>query len=99
DGAVAKRLGDQRQADAGIAGRTFDDDAAGFEQPFLFSVTNDVERRSVLDGLAGIEEFRLAENGAAGRLGRALQLDQGRVADGVEDGRMETHGESASLNS
>ena len=32
DGAKAQRIGDQREADAGIARRAFDDDAAGLER-------------------------------------------------------------------
>ncbi len=92
DGAIAERLGDHRQPDAGIAGRAFDDDAARLQQSLLLGVADDVERGAILDRLAGVEELRLAENGAAGRLGGALELDQRRVADGFEDGGVEGHG-------
>jgi hypothetical protein len=42
-----------------------------------FGITDDVERGAVLDRLAGIEELRLAENGAAGRFRRALERISG----------------------
>ena len=40
----------------------------------------------------GIHEFGLAEDLAAGLLGGAAQADQGRVADGVDDGWLDVHG-------
>ena len=84
DGAVAERLGDQRQADAGIAGGALDDDAAGPEQALLLGVADDEQPGAVLDRLARIDEFGLAENLAAGLLGSAFQTDQRRVADRVD---------------
>lgn len=68
DGAITERLGDQRQPDAGIAGRALDDDAARTKQSLPLCVADDVERGAILDRLAGVQELRLAENGAAGRL-------------------------------
>ena len=81
DGAVAARIADQREADAGIAGGALDDDAAGLQQAALLGVLDDVERGAILDRAAGVEELGLAEDRAAGRLGGAPQLDQRRVAD------------------
>ena len=83
--AVAARLGDDRQPDAGVAGRPLDDDAAGLQKPALLGVADDEQRRAVLHRLAGIEELSLAEDGASGFLGRAFELDQRRVADRIDD--------------
>ena len=90
-GAIAERLGNQRQADAGIAGRSLDDDTAGAQEAAPLGVADDEQRRAILVRLAGIEALRLAEDGAAGRLGRALQPDERRVADCLENGWMECH--------
>ena len=43
--AVAERLGDDRQPDAGIAGRALDDHAAGPQQPLCLRVADDEQRR------------------------------------------------------
>ena len=82
--AVAERLGDQRQADAGIAGRALDDDAARPQQAPLLGVADDEQAGAILDRLAGVHEFGLAEDFAAGFLRGALQPDQRRVADRVD---------------
>ena len=84
-GAKAERVADQRQADAGVAGGAFDDHAARPQRALRHRVLDDEERGAVLDRLAGIHEFGLAEDGAAGRLGGALERDQRRVADGFDD--------------
>ena len=70
DGLEAQRIGHHRQADAGIAGRAFDDGAAGPERAARDGVPDDEQGGAVLDRLAGIEEFRLAQNFAAGLLRR-----------------------------
>jgi hypothetical protein len=85
DGAITQRLGDDRQADAGVAGGAFDDDAAGPEQAAPLRVADDEQAGAVLHRLAGIHEFGLAENLAAGFLGSAAQPDQRRVADRIDD--------------
>ena len=84
-------MADQGQADAGIAGRAFDDHAAGPQQAALLGVADDEQRGAVLDRLAGIHELGLAEDVAAGRLRRGLQPDQRRVADGVKNGTQGRH--------
>jgi hypothetical protein len=78
DGAVAQRLGDHGQADAGIAGGALDDDAAGPEQALLLGVADDEQPGAVLHRLAGIHELGLAEDLAAGRFGSLAQADQRR---------------------
>jgi hypothetical protein len=92
DAAVAERLRHQGKADAGIAGGAFDDRAAGLKLPLPLGGTDDPQRRAVLHGLARIQELRLAENLAAGRIRCALQPDQRRLSDEVDDGACNRHG-------
>src|SRR5439155_3106554 len=81
DGAVAARIADQRQADAGIAGRALDDDAAGLQQAAFLGVLDDVERGAILDRAPRVQELGLAEDHAPRDLRGAAQLDQRRVAE------------------
>ncbi len=91
DRAVAAGVADQRQADAGVAGGALDDDAAGLQEALLLGVLDDVERGAVLHRAAGVEEFGLAEDRAAGLLGGAAQLDQGRIADRADKTVADVH--------
>ena len=63
----------------------------GFRRPSLLGVLDDVERGAVLDRAAGIEELGLAEDRAAGLLGGAAQLDEGRVADRADKTVADVH--------
>ncbi len=92
-GAVAPRIGDQGQADAGIAGRTFDDDASGTKLALGLRILDDGQSRAILHRTARVEEFRLAQDAAAGGLGGCLQLDERRVADAVDKAGANVHGE------
>ena len=92
DGAIAERVGDERKADAGVAGGSLDDHPAGPERPALDRVLDDEQRGAILDRLARIHELGLAENGASGALGRMLELDQRRVADRLDDIVANLHG-------
>src|SRR5690606_30813234 len=83
--AIAPRVADEGEADAGIAGRAFDDEAAALDDRALLRVEHDVFRRAVLDRSAGVQELRLAEDRAAGELRRLAQLDQRRVAHGIDE--------------
>ena len=89
--AIAARIGDEREPDAGIAGGRLDHEPAGLEFAALLGFEDHLTAGAVLHRLAGIHEFGLAENGAAGQRGRALQLDQRRVADGVDDAVADVH--------
>ena len=82
----AQRVGDEREADAGVARRALDDRAAGLQRAAAHGVLHDGEPRPVLDRAARIHELRLAENRAAGRLGGVPQLDERGVADCFDDG-------------
>ena len=90
--AVAERVGDQRQADAGVAGRAFDDHAARPQQPARFGVAHDVQRGAVLHRPARVEELALAEDLAAGLLGGLAQAHQRRVADQIDEAAAHLHG-------
>src|SRR3954462_337054 len=46
---------------------------------------HDDQGRAILDGLARVREFGLAQDGAAREVGGAAQLDQRRAADRVKD--------------
>jgi hypothetical protein len=75
--AVAARGADVREPDAGVARRALDHRAAGLERAAPLGVSHDVERRAVLDRAAGIQEFRLAEDLAAGFARELLEPDEG----------------------
>ena len=90
-GAHAERVADNGQADAGVAGGAVDDDSAGAKLASLDRVADDAERRPVLYRLAGVHEFGLAEDRAAGFLRSSPELDQRRVADRIEDGVADLH--------
>ena len=82
--AVAARIADEREPDAGVAGRAFDDQAAGLDDAAALAVEHHVLRRAILDRAAGVQELGFAEDRAARELGRLPQLDERRVADGVD---------------
>ena len=81
DRAIALGVGDQRQTDAGIARRAFDDRTAGMQHATRLRILDDAQRRAILHAGARIGEFAFAEDVAAARLARPLQPDEGRVAD------------------
>jgi hypothetical protein len=81
---VATGIGDQSDADAGVAGRALDDDAAGPEPSLLLGVLDDGECGPILHRAAGIEELRLAVDVATGRLRCRAQANERRIADAVD---------------
>ena len=81
---MAERAADHGETDTGIAGRALDNHAARLERAVGDRLADDIERRAVLHGTARIEEFGLAEDFTAGRIGRAIEPDQRRLADQVE---------------
>ena len=91
DGPVAERARHHRDADAGVAGRALDHDAAGTEIAALDRIVDDRERRAILDRPSGIHELGLAENRAAGRFGGGPEPDERRAADRADDIGVEFH--------
>ena len=89
--AIAARIGDERQADAGVAGGRLDDQAAGAQFAALFRLQDHLPAGAILHRAAGVHEFGLAEDRASGRLGGALQLDERRMADGFDDAVADLH--------
>jgi hypothetical protein len=79
------RFADQCEADAGVARRAFDDEATGLDEAATLAVEHHVFRGAVLDRAARVQELGFAENGAARQLRRLPQLDEGGVADGVDE--------------
>ncbi len=89
--AVTARARHHRKPDAGIAGGRLQHQPAGLELAALLGLQDHPFAGAVLHRLAGIHELGLAENGAAGRLGGALELDQRRVADRFDDVFVDAH--------
>ena len=81
DAAIAARVADQREADAGVAGGALDDGAAGLQHAALLGVGDDVEAGAILHRAARVHELGLAQDVAAGGLRGAAQPDQRRLAD------------------
>ncbi|MNS94319.1 hypothetical protein D3C72_1285310 [compost metagenome] len=91
DAAVAARRAQVGQADAGIAGGPLDHGTPRLQQPALFGIADDVQRRAVLDRAARIEEFRLAVDIAAGLGAQPRQPDQRGVANGAGESVPDFH--------
>ena len=90
--AVAERVAHEREPDAGIAGGAFDDGPAGLEHAPPLGIAHDEERGAVLDRAAGVQELALAQDIAAGGLGGAVQADQRRLSDQLDETRYGCHG-------
>src|SRR5689334_20121729 len=74
----------ERNADADISGRAFDDDTSRPELSASLSIVDHGEGRAILDRPTRIEKFGLTVDLAAcGLLRRLSQPDQWRIADGV----------------
>jgi hypothetical protein len=89
--AVTARVADHRQADAGIAGGRFHHEPTRLEIAALLGFEDHPFAGTILHRLSGIHELGLAENGAAGRIGSLLQLDERRVADRFDDVMIDVH--------
>ena len=97
DGLQTQGVADQRQTDAGIAGGALDHRAARLEPARIERIADDEQRGAVLDRLAGIHELGLAEDGAAGLLRGALELDQRGIADRLDNAVAVGHGGPSGL--
>src|SRR5262249_7832159 len=77
--------GQERESDGGVPGGRRDHQRARLDLSALFRLQNDLARGTVLHRLARVHEFGLAQDGALRRGGGALEHDQRRMADGVDD--------------
>ena len=82
---VTANRGDERQAHAGIAGSAFDDGAAGLEQALFFGLVNHGDADAVFHRAAGIDVVGLDVNLRLQALVDAIQADQRRASDGLEN--------------
>src|SRR5262245_62136075 len=82
--AVAARIRDKSKADTGVAGGRFNHESAGAKFATLLCLKNHLPARPVFDRAARVHEFGLAKDRASRLFGSALELDQGRMADGVD---------------
>ena len=80
--AVTAGIAEMGQADAGVAGGALHHSAAGPQLPASLRLLQDAEGGAVFHRTAGIHEFGLAEDVAAGELTEGPQADQGGVAHG-----------------
>jgi hypothetical protein len=87
---IAACIRHERNADANISGRAFDDDTARPELAASLSIVDHGEGRAILDRPTGIEKFGLTVDLAACGLRRHSQPDQWRIADGVQKSRSDT---------
>ncbi len=81
DGMVPPSVADDCEADAGVSSRALDDCAAWPQEPSGLRVQDDTKRGTVLHRSAGVHEFGLAEDFAAGQFRKAAQANERSVTD------------------
>ena len=67
-----------------VARRGLDDSVAWLEFAFFLSSFDDTECQTIFDGREGVEELRLSVD-CHSLWGKAVDLDHGRIADGLGD--------------
>jgi hypothetical protein len=83
--AVAALLGDEREADAGVAGGRLDDGAARLQLPVALGRVDDARGDAVLGAAARVQVLDLHQHGRRDALDHPVQLDERGVPDEVED--------------
>src|SRR5690606_2358829 len=91
DAAVAARIADMGDADAGIAGGAFHHRATGPECAARLGIEHDPARGAVLHRAARIHEFGLGEDLAAGFLAQPVEAQQRCVAHCINETLSQTH--------
>jgi hypothetical protein len=89
---VAALLGDQRQANAGVAAGRLDDGATGFQFARLLRRGDHLDGDPVLDRSPRVHILDLGEHQRRDVPGDRPELDQWGVADQVDDGVGVAHG-------
>ena len=87
DERVALHAADDRQPRAGVAAGQLHDRLARRQQAVRLRVRDDLAGDAVFLGKAGVEVLQLGEDAAIEPAREAGQLDQRRLADGLDDGR------------
>ena len=82
---VALARADHRQRDAGVAGGRLEDRLARADQALLLGVLDQRARDAVLDRARRVARLELGPDADAGLGRQALELDQRRVADRLDD--------------
>jgi hypothetical protein len=85
DDFVAAHAGHQREAHAGVAGRAFDDGAAGLQFAGALGLVNHGEPDTVFHRAAGIHVVGLDPDFGGQVFGQTIQADDRRVADSFQD--------------
>lgn len=78
---VASTPTDARESYARVASGAFDNGPAGFQEPALFGVFDNIERGAVFDAATGVLELGFSEDGARGIGGEGVEFYEGSVAD------------------
>jgi hypothetical protein len=91
DELVALGCGDESQGNAGVAGGGLDDDRVLVDLAGFFARLDHGQADAVFHAAEGIEEFALEQDGRAGALRDAVQLDERRAADGLENAIVDGH--------
>ena len=101
DALVALERRGDREPDTGVAARPFHDRSAGLELSFALRLLDDRHADAVLHRAAGIEELRLAVHRRANAARDAVEANERRPADRVENAVVRTtvahHGASPRL--
>ena len=88
---IAPCIAHVREPDPGVAGGALDHRTAALQQPALLGIQNDPLCGAVLHGAAGIHEFRLSQDLAAGFFAQSAQANQRGVADRVRKSITHVH--------
>src|SRR5690606_34086270 len=89
--AVAARVADMGDADAGVAGGALDHGATWLEDTARLGVEHDPARAAILHRSARIHELGLGEDLATGFPAQALQAQQRRVTHCIDETLAQTH--------
>ena len=76
---------DQRQADAGVSGGSFDHGAPRFQLAFALGALDQANGGAIFHAAAGVQVFELGENVGRSRRGQLLHVQHRRFADELRD--------------
>jgi len=76
---------DQRQSDAGVSSRGFDDHASGSERPFPLGPADNTDRRPVFHAAARVQVLELGKHVSPGPRRQAVEPEDWRFSDQFGD--------------